>query len=50
MPVYSMTGYASGQTGPTGSHSDAETASGKPPYDAIAANDRIRQQGRRFDL
>jgi uncharacterized protein (TIGR00255 family) len=25
MPVYSMTGYASGQTGPTGSHSDAET-------------------------
>ncbi len=24
MPVYSMTGYASGQNGPTGSHSDAE--------------------------
>lgn len=24
MPVYSMTGYASGQNGPAGSHSEAE--------------------------
>ena len=48
MPVYSMTGYASGQNGPTGSHSDAEarpqpTGRGDTPTPTEAAG---REDGR----
>jgi len=44
MPVYSMTGYASGQNGPTGSHSDAEAR----PQPAGRLGVEIRSVNSRF--
>jgi len=44
MPVYSMTGYASGQSGPAGSHSEAETR----PQAAARLGVEIRSVNSRF--
>src|SRR5688572_23938750 len=44
MPVYSMTGYASGQKGPAGSHSEAEArpaATGRPAVELRSVNSRF---------
>ncbi|VTU28713.1 hypothetical protein SRS16CHR_04322 [Variovorax sp. SRS16] len=44
MPVYSMTGYASGQNGPTGSHSEAEArhaATGRLGVEIRSVNSRF---------
>ncbi|MBT2322775.1 YicC family protein [Variovorax paradoxus] len=44
MPVYSMTGYASGQSGPSGSHADAEAR----PHGAGRLGVEIRSVNSRF--
>ncbi|MDM0077117.1 YicC/YloC family endoribonuclease [Variovorax sp. J2P1-59] len=44
MPVYSMTGYASGQSGPAGSHSEAEAR----PHAAARLGVEIRSVNSRF--
>ncbi|MDM0105017.1 YicC/YloC family endoribonuclease [Variovorax sp. J22R24] len=44
MPVYSMTGYASGQTGPAGSHSEAEAR----PHATVRLGVEIRSVNSRF--
>ena len=44
MPVYSMTGYASGQNGPAGSHSEAEarpSAAGRLGVEIRSVNSRF---------
>ena len=44
MPVYSMTGYASGQNGPAGSHSEAEArpaAAGRLGVEIRSVNSRF---------